>query len=138
MKDFIDLLGRVLLSAIFLWDAFDRIRHFDSTKVKMTSFGVVWQQDFLLYGSIIFVALGGLMLLIGYRTGLAVVLLLIYWIPFTFIVHPFWNFSGDFTQRIESIEFMKNMAIAGGLFMVFSNGSGRYSIKRMLATTRVR
>ncbi len=138
MKDFIDLLGRVLLSAIFLWDAFDRIRHFDSTKVKMTSFGVVWQQDLLLYGSIIFVALGGLMLLIGYRTGLAVVLLLIYWIPFTFIVHPFWNFSGDFTQRIESIEFMKNMAIAGGLFMVFSNGSGRYSIKRMLATTRVR
>ena len=138
MKDFIDLLGRTLLSAIFLWDAFDHIRHFDSTKVKMTAFGVTWQQDLLLNGSIIFVALGGLMLLIGYRTSLAVVLLLIYWLPFTFIVHPFWSFSGDFTQRIESIEFMKNMAIAGGLFMVFSNGSGRYSIKRMLATTNVR
>lgn len=138
MKDLLDLLARALISTIFLWDAFDSIRHFDSTLVKMGHFGMNWNPHFLLYSSILLLSVGGLMLLLGYRTGLASFLLLAYWVPVTFVVHPFWTFSGDYTQRIESIEFMKNIAIMGGLLMVVVNGSGKYSIKRIFATTRVR
>ena len=76
------------------------------------------------------------MVLTGYRTTLGVTLLLLYWVPVTFIVHDFWNFPKD-QLRLQSILFMKNIAITGGLLMLAGKGSGRYSIRRLLATTRV-
>jgi putative oxidoreductase len=59
-----------------------------------------------------------------------------YWAPVTFIVHDFWNYPKD-ELREQSILFMKNIAIMGGLLMLAGKGSGRYSIKKLLATTRV-
>jgi putative oxidoreductase len=64
-------------------------------------------------------------------------MLIMYWVPVTFIVDDFWNFSTQVELRLKSITFMKNMAIIGGLMMLIGKGSGRYSIKRLLATTRV-
>ncbi len=136
MRDIIDLIGRIFLSAIFLFEAVDSTLNFDKTKVVMAEHGLTWNQDMLLVGAITFLLLGGVMVLIGYRTALASVLLLIYWVPVTFMVHDFWNYKGDLL-RMHSIMFMKNMAIAGGLLMLIGKGSGRYSIKRLLATTRV-
>lgn len=102
----------------------------------MTEHGLTWNQDMLLYGAILFLVLGGLMVLLGYRTSLGATLLLLYWAPVTFIIHDFWDFPRD-QIRIQSILFMKDIAIIGGLLMLLGKGSGRYSIKRLLATTRV-
>ncbi len=102
----------------------------------MTEHGLTWNQDMLLYGAILFLVLGGLMVLLGYRTSLGAILLLLYWAPVTFIVHDFWEFPRD-QIRMQSILFMKDIAIIGGLLMLLGKGSGRYSIKRLLATTRV-
>ncbi len=136
MRDIIDLIGRIFLSAIFLFEAVDSTLNFEKTKEIMTDHALNWNQDMLLTGAILFLFSGGVMVLLGYRTALASVLLLLYWIPVTFIVHDFWNCKGDML-RLQSILFMKNMAIAGGLLMLIGKGSGRYSIKRLLATTRV-
>lgn len=115
----------------------------------MTNFGLTWNQDLLLLGAIFVLVLGGILLLLGYRSGFGVVLLLMYWVPVTFIVHSFWNdpfdclvniSCGDLQEpyrRIQGVLFMKNLAIIGGLLMVWVNGSGRFSIKRLFATTRV-
>ncbi|NJN33053.1 MAG: DoxX family protein, partial [Saprospiraceae bacterium] len=43
----------------------------------------------------------------------------------------------DDARRNVSLHFMKNIAIVGGLLIVVVNGSGRYSIKRLFATTKV-
>ena len=72
-----------------------------------------------------------------YRSTFGAMLLLLYWVPVTFLVHDFWN-SPKEELRLESILFMKNMAIIGGLLMIVGKGSGRYSMRRLLATTRVR
>ena len=150
MKDIFDLLARVLLSIIFLFDAYDSIFYFDKTKAKMTEYGLTWNQDFLLYTGIFVLLLGGILLLLGYRTRLGVSLLLIYLIPVTFIVHAFWKVPFEcmaevecfqieqIYRRVQSILFMKNLAIVGGLLMVWINGSGRWSVKRLFATTKVR
>ncbi|TXB62441.1 DoxX family protein [Phaeodactylibacter luteus] len=137
MKDILDLLGRGMLSFIFLYEAYDSIFYFEQTQEKMSLYGLEWRQDLLLVGAIILMLLGGTLLLIGYRTGLAMFLLLCYWIPVTFIVHSFWN-DPEPARRLQSILFMKNIAIVGGLLMVWANGVGRYSVKRLFATTRVR
>lgn len=137
MRDIIDLVGRVFLSAIFIFEACDSIWYFDKTQQTMTQYGVTGSQDLLLYGAITLLTLGGLMVLLGYRSTLGSFLLLCYWLPVTFMVHDFWNAPKD-QLRLQSILFMKDVAIMGGLMMLMGKGSGRYSIKRLLATTRVR
>ena len=136
MKDIIDLIGRALLAFIFLYEAYDSIFYFKETKVKMTYYGLTWQQDLLLIAGIVLLLLGGTLLLVGYRTGLGVFILLCYWIPVTFIVHSFWD-DPEPGRRLQSILFMKNIAIVGGMLMVWANGTGKYSIKRLFATTKV-
>jgi putative oxidoreductase len=137
MKNMVDLLGRILLSFIFLYDAYDSIFYFKDTKEKLTTYGVTWKQDWLIVGAIVFIVLGGLMLLFGYRARLGAVLLLAYWIPMTFIAHAYWEYEEP-TRRLQALLFTKNIAIAGALLLVWANGTGALSVKRILATTRVR
>lgn len=103
----------------------------------MTGYGLNWNQDMLLSGAIFLLAVGGIMVLLGYRSSLGAIMLIMYWVPVTFIVDDFWNFSTQTELRLKSITFMKNMAIIGGLLMLIGKGSGRYSVKRLLATTKV-
>lgn len=136
MKDVLDLLGRILISFIFFFEAYDSIAFFKQTKKIMTAYHLTWNQDFLLMGAIFLLVIGSILILIGYRSSFGALLLLIYWIPVTFIVHSWWNDPSDI-QRLEATNFMKNIAIVGGLLMIMVNGSGRFSVRRLFATTRV-
>ncbi len=137
MKDTTDLIARFFIAFIFLFEAYDSIVFFKSTKNTMTDYGITWNQDMLLTISIFLLILGGVLVLIGYRSGFGASLLLIYWIPVTFIAHSWWNDPIDI-KREESIEFMKNLAIVGGLLLIVINGSGRFSVRRLFATTIVK
>lgn len=136
MKDIFDLLGRIMLSVIFFFEASDSLRFFEGTKATMSEYGILWRQDLLLTLAIGGLFLGSTLVLLGYRSGFGAVLLLLYWLPVTFIVHDFWNDPMPL-QRMESVHFMKNIAICGGLLLVLVNGSGRFSIRRLFATSRV-
>lgn len=149
MKHIVDLLGRIFLGFIFIYEAYDAIFYYKATKSSMTAYGLTWNQDLLLTGAIALLVLGGTLLLIGYRVQLGTLMLLLYWVPMTCIVHSFWNDPVDCeavyscmeyresVRRMESILFMKNLAITGGLLMVFANGTGKLSIKRIFATAKV-
>lgn len=136
MKDLFDFVGRVLLSFIFLYEAYDSVIYYQATKSKIAAYGIGGSQDLLLVGAIFLLLVGGLLLLSGYRVGLGGILVLLYWIPVTFVVHSWWN-DPVAEQRYEAIMFMRNLAIAGGVLHVIAHGSGRYSIRRIFATTRV-
>ena len=136
MKDKVDLIARIFLSLIFLWEAYDTIKYYNSSKESMIGYHITWNQDFLLGSAIFLMIFGGILILTGYRSKLGAVLLLLYYIPATFIIYSFWNDPPEL-YRINSIQFMKNLAIIGGLMMVFVNGAGRYSVKKIFATTRV-
>ena len=137
MNDFLDFIARVLIAFIFLYEAYDSIAFFKDTKEKMTEYGLSWNQDVLLVCAIILLIVGGVFLLIGYRASFSASILLLYWIPVTFIVHSFWN-DPEAIRRLQSILFMKNLAITGGLLMIIVNGSGRYSVKRLLGRYKIR
>lgn len=137
MRDVLDLIGRIFISFIFLYDAWDSIVFYQQTKDRMTEYGLVWQQDLLLSGSISLMLIGGIFLLLGYRSSLAGILLLIYWIPLTFIIYAFWTIPEVELRRVTAVMFMKNIAIAGGLLLVIVNGSGRYSLKRLIDRRRL-
>ena len=137
MKDIVDLIGRLFVALIFAYEAFDTIFYYKQTKMMLTEYGVLWRQDLLMGLAIFTLVFGCLLLISGYRIGLGVILLLAYWIPATLIVHDFWTFEEP-QKRVEAMIFMKNLAIVGGLLIIWVNGAGRYSIKRLFATTRVR
>lgn len=143
----------MLLAFIFLFEAYDSIFFFKATKEKMIAYNLTWQPELLLYGAIILLVLGGLMVLSGYRSSLGATLLLMYWIPVTFIVHDYWTLpfecvmvydcpdislkGEEIYRRLQAVMFMKNLAITGGLLMILVNGSGRHSVRRLFATTKV-
>ncbi len=137
MKDISDLIGRILLSVIFFFEAYDTAAYKDITMQMMNIYGLTWRQDLLYYGVITVLILGATLILLGYRSGLGATLLLCYILPYTFIVHDFWN-DPPHLLREQSIHFMKNISIMGGLLLVYVNGSGKYSMRRLFATTRVR
>lgn len=137
MKDVFDLLGRVLLSFIFLFEAYDYFAYEQLNKEAMMIYGLTWNQDFFLYGAILLLLFGGLTILLGYRMRLGAILLLIYFVPLTFIVHDFWTETDPEEYRLQSILFMKNVAIIGGLLIAATHVSGRYRLRRIFATTNV-
>ena len=137
MKDIIDLIGRVFLSFIFLFEAYDSLVFYKATKAQMINYGITWQTDTLLYVAIFILISGGILVLLGYRSSFGATLLLLYWIPVTFVLFSWWNDPIEF-RRDASIQFMKNLSIAGGLLVVVVNGSGKYSVRRLFATTKVR
>jgi putative oxidoreductase len=136
MNHIFDLIGRILISAIFIYEAIDSILYADKTKVAMADYGITWKQDLLLYTSIIALIIGAVMLLIGYRSRFGVWLLLLYWLPVTFIVYSFWNDPVEL-QRLNAIFFMKNIAVAGGLLMIAAHGVGKYSIQRLFIVSKI-
>lgn len=136
MKDIVDLIARICIALIFLWEAWDSIAHYQATKELMAGYNITKAQDFLLISAIFLMILGGSLVLTGYRSGFGAVLLLLFYIPSTLVMYSWWNDPIE-VQREVSILFMKNVAIIGGLLMLYVNGSGRYSIKRLFATTRV-
>lgn len=136
MKDLIDLLARIFISSIFLFEAWDSIYYFEKTKATMSIYGLTWNQDFLLGSAIFILLLGGLLVLIGYHTNFGALLLLIYYLPLTFIVFSFWNDPPE-VARIQSLNFMKNIGICGGLMLMMINKSGKYSVKRLIHVMRL-
>lgn len=136
MKHITDLIARILIAGIFIYEAVDSITFFAETKETMTSYGIEWNQNLLLIGAIVLLFLGGLLILLGYRMGLGGFLVLSYWIPVTFIVHSFWNYPPE-EVRLEAMIFAKNLAIVGGVLMLMIKGSGKYSLKRLMPVTRI-
>jgi putative oxidoreductase len=148
MKDVLDLIARILISGFFLYDAYDSIFYFQDTQAKMVYYGLSWNEELLLLASIVLLIVGGILVLLGYRTTLGASLLLLYFIPLTFIVHNFWSVPDSYQlalpvqspkdyQRLQGVLFMKNLAIIGGLLMVYVNQSRKYRIRRIFATFRV-
>jgi putative oxidoreductase len=136
MKDFMDLIGRMLISFIFFFEAYDTLWFIKPTKESLTKYGITLYQDYILYGATFLLILGATLVLIGYRSSFGATLLILYFLPLTFFQHHWWTAHNHDELRLQSMNFMKNIAIIGGLFMVLVNGSGRFSVKRLLAKTR--
>jgi putative oxidoreductase len=136
MKDTTDLIARILIAIMFYYEAFDSFLLFSQTKKTMTTYGLTWQQDFILSTIIIILALGATLVLIGYYSNFGAFLLLLYIIPLTFITYSFWN-DPSHVQRIQLINFMKNMAIIGGLLLLIVNKPGKYSVKKLIYVMRL-
>jgi putative oxidoreductase len=70
-------------------------------------------------------------LIFGFLTRIGALGLILYMIPTTLIFHSFWAFEGA-EQKMQMVNFMKNLALIGGLFTVLAFGPSRYSIDKKI------
>jgi putative oxidoreductase len=122
------LLGRILLSSIFLMSGFGKVMDWSGTQAEMTDHGMVLVPLFL-FGAIAFELGGGLSILLGLFARWGALVLFLYLIPTTLVFHDFWNYEGP-AQKMQMINFMKNLAIMGGLWMVIGLGPCPISLDR--------
>jgi putative oxidoreductase len=120
------LLGRILLSVIFIISGFTKITGFEGTAGYMASKGLP-MVEVLLVLTIIIELGGGLMILLGWQARWAATAIFLFLIPVTIIFHPFWSLEGqEGMQHFHS--FFKNLAIMGGMTYIMVFGSGPLSI----------
>ncbi len=113
--------GRVLMSAIFLMAGLGKIGGYAATQAYMEAMGV---PGALLPLVIALEIGGGLALLLGWGARLAALLLAGFSVLSALIFHL------DFADQTQSILFMKNLAIAGGLLFVTAAGAGSLAVQR--------
>lgn len=120
------LVARILICIIFLIGGFSKITHFDTTAQFMAAHGVTLVPFFLI-AAIVIEIIGGLSILLGWKLRWGAALLFIYLIPVTLIMHDFWY--ADAASRMEQqINFLKNLAIEGGLLYLVVHGAGSWSV----------
>ena len=123
MTNIVDLLARILLGHIFLLAGINKIGGYDGTAGYMEAMGV---PGMLLPLVILLEILGGLMIIAGFKTKWAALALA------GFTVLAALLFHADFSDQMQTILFMKNFAITGGLLMLFVHGSGDLSVDKKI------
>ncbi len=120
------LIGRILLATIFLLAGFGKIAGWEGTAGYMASRGMS-AIPFFLTLAIVFEVLGGLSLLLGFKTKIGALALFLFLVPATLIFHNFWTYP-EAAQGLQRIMFLKNLAIMGGLLMLAAAGPGPLSL----------
>ena len=133
IEPWLTLLGRILLSLIFILSGLGKIGDGSGTAGSMAAKGMV-AVPFFLTMAILFELGGGLTVLLGFKALLGAWALVFYLIPVSLIFHNFWAFTGA-EQRMQVINFLKNLAIMGGLLLVALRGAGKPCIDGHEKTT---
>jgi len=127
MTDALLLIGRILLAAIFLMTVW-----FGSPNVGyLTSINVI-SPDLIspLARVVEWIIVVSLILGLGTRYG--ALLALVFVVVATVIAHRWWGYPQP-AQLVQYTFLTKNVAVAGGLLVLFVTGAGRFSVDAMLA-----
>ena len=129
-KTYGPLIGRVLITFIFLRSAYGKLTGFTAVSGMMAKNGMPFS-EVLLAGAIAFEIAGGLMILLGWHARIGALLLAVFLIPATLIFHNFWAVDpAQLTNQLN--HFMKNLSILGALVFIIGMGSGPLSLKEDL------
>ena len=123
MINLVDLIGRILISVLFLLNGIFKISNYDGTIGWMESFGM---PGIFLVPAIILEIAGPVLIIIGYKTKLTAGLLSLFCVATAIIFH------NDFTDQMQFTSFLKNIALAGGFLILFVNGAKSLSLDNKL------
>jgi putative oxidoreductase len=121
--DWVGLLGRLLMSAIFIWGGYEKAIESAGTIAFFTKEGL------FMPGAAYAVALaveigGGILFLLGWRARLIALVLALWCVATAMVAHR------HLADHMQMIHFMKNICMAGGFLQVVAFGAGRLSVDR--------
>ena len=115
----VEFVGRVLLSILFLVEGLGKISIKDDVIMYMEEFSV---PGILFMPATILEILFPIFLIVGYKTKWAAAVMALFTFTVAIIFHT------DFTEGMQMMFFLKDMAIAGGFMIVVAHGPGKISL----------
>ena len=115
----IEVLGRILLSSLFLIEGVRKFFFQEETIMYMEDFGV---PEILFFPSLILEVLFPILLIIGYKTRFSALIMALFSLTVALIFHT------NFDNQRELIMFLKDIAIAGGFLIIAANEPKTFSL----------
>ena len=123
----VEVLGRIFVSSLFIVEAIRKFFSPDEGMMYMSDYGV---PEILFYPSLIFEFVVPVILIAGFKTRFFASLLFLFVLSVTVIFHT------DFSNNMQMISFLKNLAIMGGLLIIISNKPQMCSIDYYLESKK--
>ena len=115
----VEFLGRISLSLLFLIEGFAKIQVQENVIMYMEDYGVPG----ILFGpAIVLEILFPLLLIVGYKTKWAALIMALFTFTVAIIFHT------DFSEGMQMVFFLKDIAIAGGFMIIVAYGPGKISL----------
>jgi putative oxidoreductase len=125
--------GRSMIAIIFLMSAVgNKIPKFNEVTGYMATEGVPLPH-LMLVGAIVFLIVGSLSIIAGYKVRFGAALLFVFLVLATYFFHDFWNFDGQ-EQQMQVIQFMKNLSLMGTMLFLMATGAGPLSLDARYAS----
>ncbi|MER8369962.1 DoxX family protein [Mesorhizobium sp. M1348] len=119
LRDLTLLIGRLLLSLLFVHEGLELASHFDNAAKAMAALGI---SSPLLIGTIALQLGAALAVGLGFLTRLGAVCLGLFCLATAALFHT------NFASQNELLHFEKDLAIAGGMFALAIAGAGAISL----------
>jgi putative oxidoreductase len=121
------LVGRVLVGWLFFINAWPRVTGGTAGFAKyLASLGVP-APELMAWVATFIEVIGGAALILGVATRYAALALVVYTIVTIALAHRYWEYPAA-AQMAQYFNFLKNLAITGGLILLFVTGAGRFSV----------
>lgn len=108
--------GRWFISAIFILSGIFKLTQFGAVSGMMAAKGIPLAPAALAVTLVVEIG-GGFLLLTGLQARYAAIVMALWLVPVTLTFHNFWAFQGQ-QQQEQLTNFLKNLAIIGGLLVV--------------------
>ena len=128
--DTIALIGRILIAVLFILSGLSKVAAPAATQAYIASVGLP-EPVLAYFGSMAVELIGSVLLIVGLRVRVVAVGMAF----FTLLTAVF--FHRDFADENQIINFLKNIAIIGGLLQVAAFGAGRFALDRVFSRTEV-
>jgi putative oxidoreductase len=120
------VVGRVLLALMFIFAGFDKLTNIAGTAGYIASGGLPAASALAVVVGLLELV-GGLFLAIGFQARWAALALGVFTVLASVLFHKFWAVPAD-QAFVQQLLFMKNMSVAGGMFVVAALGAGPASV----------
>lgn len=119
------VLGRILFAAIFIASA---PMHFSQTMIDMAASRGVPLASIAVPAAGLLELAAGLSILLGYRAKLGAWALVLFLVPVTVMMHPFWAATDPEAMSLQLTMFMKNLSLIGAALLITQFGAGPMSL----------
>ena len=128
------VVGRVLLALMFILSGFSKLADLGGTAGYIASGGLPFASVLAVVVGLLELV-GGLAIAIGFQARWAALALGLFTIAASLLFHKFWAVPAE-QAFMQQLMFMKNLSVAGGLFIVAALGAGAASLDARRAPAR--
>lgn len=120
------VVGRILLALMFILSGWGKLGDLAGTAGYIASGGLPFAAALAVVVGLLEL-LGGLAIAVGFQARWAALALGLFTLAASGLFHQFWAVPAD-QAFVQQLLFMKNLSVAGGLFIVAALGAGSLSI----------